>query len=213
MSKVLRDIMTLSPVIPVITIEDAGDAVPLARALAAGGMPIAEITLRTEAGLEAIGRIHAAMPDFAVGAGTVLTPPQYDACVAAGSCFIVSPGMTPALMAHGAKSPVPLLPGIASASELMQGLELGYDSFKFFPAEAAGGTAMLKALAGPFPDIRFCPTGGISLESANSYLSLPNVLCVGGSWIASAADIAAKNWNKISAMAAASVEALGKSSG
>lgn len=209
MSKVLRDIMTLSPVIPVITIDDARDAVPLAQALAAGGMPIAEITLRTKAGLEAIALIHGAMPDFAVGAGTVLSPQQYEACVAAGAAFIVSPGMTPSLMAHGAKSSVPLLPGIASASELMQGLELGYDSFKFFPAEAAGGTAMLKALAGPFPDIRFCPTGGISLESAGSYLSLSNVLCVGGSWIASAKEIAAKNWDKISETAAASVKALG----
>lgn len=194
-------LMRLSPVIAVVTVKDAGHAEPLARALAAGGVRAVEITLRTPAALEAIRRAAAAVPEAVVGAGTVLSERDLQACADAGAAFAVSPGATPSLLSAAKDGPVPLLPGVASASELMMGLEHGYDRFKLFPAEAAGGRALLKGLAGPFPQAQFCPTGGINPENAASYLQLSNVLCVGGSWLAPDDLIAAGAWLEIQELA------------
>jgi len=202
------EVMRLSPVIAVVTVKDAGHAEPLARALAAGGVRAVEITLRTSAALEAIRRAAGAVPEAVVGAGTVLSARDLAAVADAGAAFAVSPGLTPALVDAARDRAVPLLPGIASASELMIGLEHGYDRFKFFPAEAAGGVALLKGLAGPFAEARFCPTGGVSLENAGSYLALPNVLCVGGSWVAPDTLIEAGDWAGVERLARTAVERL-----
>lgn len=193
--------MRIGPVIAVLTIERAADAAPLARALLAGGVRVLEVTLRTGAALEAIAAIASEAPGAVVGAGTVLSPQDLDRAQAAGARFIVSPGLTDSLVAAAAESPLPFLPGVASASELMRGLEAGLDHFKFFPAEAAGGPAVLKALHGPFGHARFCPTGGISAGNASAYLALPNVLCVGGGWLAPDALIAERDWPRITALA------------
>lgn len=178
----IRDIMLLAPVIPVIVMEDMADARPLAEALVAGGLTALEVTLRTPAALDAI-RAMAQVEGATVGAGTVTNARQFDEAVAAGARFIVSPGLTDPLLAHAAASGVPFLPGIATAGEIMRGLDAGLSHFKFFPAEASGGLPALKALAGPFGDVRFCPTGGVTEESAPDWLAHPLVLCVGGSWV------------------------------
>lgn len=196
-----KDVLELSPVMPVVVIEDAAAAEPLARALLAGGIRTIEITLRTPAALDAIGAIARAVPDIVVGAGTVLEPGDLDAAINAGARFALSPGGTPKLMKAARKRPIPFIPGVATASEIMRGLALGYECFKFFPAEQLGGAAALKAIAGPLPAARFCPTGGISLENARSYLALANVVCVGGSWLAPADKIAACDWSGIEALA------------
>jgi 2-dehydro-3-deoxyphosphogluconate aldolase/(4S)-4-hydroxy-2-oxoglutarate aldolase len=180
----IEPILALTPVIPVLTVERAGDALPLARALFAGGLPVLEVTLRTDAALEAI-RIMSRLDGALVGAGTVLTPADLDAVGAAGAAFAISPGATDALLAAGRTSAIPLLPGVATASDIMRGLDFGYRCFKFCPAAAAGGPAALKAFAGPFGNVRFCPTGGINAANLGDYLGLPNVLCVGGSWMVS----------------------------
>jgi len=180
----LEEILALSPVMPVVTIADAARAAPMARALLAGGIRSIEITLRTPVALAAVAAIARDVPEMVIGVGTVLTAHDLKASAEAGASFAISPGSTPELMDAARHGPIPYLPAIATASELMAGLDRGYTAFKFFPASAAGGPATLKAFAGPFPGVRFCPTGGISLATAPDYLALPNVLCVGGSWIA-----------------------------
>jgi len=180
----IEPILARAPIIPVLTVEWVGDALPLARALVAGGLPVLEVTLRTEAALAAI-RAMSSLEGALVGAGTVLTPADLDAVAAAGAAFAISPGSTDGLLAAGRTSAIPLLPGVASASEIMRGHDFGYRCFKFFPAAIAGGPAALKAFAGPFGDVRFCPTGGITAANLGDYLGLPNVLCVGGSWMVS----------------------------
>lgn len=197
----LLGIMTAQPVIPVLKIANVADAVPLARALAAGGLPAIEITLRTPAALDAIRAVAAEVPEAVVGAGTILDARQFDAAVAAGSRFIVSPGFTPQLAAAAAHSRVPLLPGAITPGEIMAAAEAGYSILKFFPAEQAGGAAFLKALASPFAGIRFCPTGGIGPANAADYLALDNVVCVGGSWVAPDALVAAGKWGEITDLA------------
>ncbi|PZO77926.1 MAG: keto-deoxy-phosphogluconate aldolase [Mesorhizobium amorphae] len=187
-------------VIPVIRITDAAKAVPLARALARGGLPLIEITLRTEAALEAIRRASAEVPEAVVGAGTILSPAQYREAADAGARFIVSPGTTPSLLAEAETSVVPFLPGAVTASEVMAAREAGLSFLKFFPAEQSGGASFLKALSSPIPDIRFCPTGGITSANASSYLTLPNVACVGGSWVAPDAAVEAGDWDRIEAL-------------
>lgn len=199
-SKATRDICNLAPVIPVLVIEDAADAEPLARALVAGGLPVLEVTLRTPAALDAI-RAMAQVPGGVVGAGTLLTPADVAAARAAGALFGVSPGVTPTLVASCEAEELPLLGGVATIGEAMAMLERGYDVCKFFPAEANGGAAALKAFSGPLPQMKFCPTGGITPDNALDYLALPNVLCVGGSWIAEPRLIRAGAWDEIEARA------------
>ena len=195
-----RDICELAPVIPVLTIEDAGLAVPFAEALVRGGLPALEVTLRTPAAIDAI-RAMAEVPGGVVGAGTLLTPEDVRQAKAAGARFGVSPGFTPELLDAAEAEGLPMLPGVNSPSEVMALLARGYETMKFFPAAPAGGPAMLKALAAPLPRARFCPTGGVTPENADDYLSLSNVLCVGGSWIAPRDAIEAENWSAIEALA------------
>jgi 2-dehydro-3-deoxyphosphogluconate aldolase/(4S)-4-hydroxy-2-oxoglutarate aldolase len=198
----LQKILSAAPVIPVVIIEDFSSAVPLARALVAGGLPVIEITLRTAVGLEAIRAIAAEVEGAVVGVGTVTQPAQYTEAAKAGARFAVSPGMTPDLLAAAVECGIPPLPGIASASEAMVLIERGFQFAKFFPAEPSGGAAFLSAIASPLPQLSFCPTGGISLASAPNYLKLPNVVCVGGSWMVKQAAIAAGDWAGITAQAA-----------
>jgi 2-dehydro-3-deoxyphosphogluconate aldolase/(4S)-4-hydroxy-2-oxoglutarate aldolase len=188
-------------VIPVIRLEHVENAVPLARALAAGGLRAVEITLRTEAALEAVMRIAEDVPEAIVGAGTVLDAHQFELAIKAGARFIVSPGMTQELLDAARDAAAPLLPGAITPSEIMAAREEGYSLLKFFPAEQAGGADFLRALASPLPAIRFCPTGGITAANAGRYLTLPNVLCVGGSWVAPQALIAAGDWKGITRLA------------
>lgn len=190
-------VMTASPVIPVLVVEDPVKAVPMAQALVRGGLPAIEITLRTQAALEAIRAVAAEVEGAIVGAGTVLDARQYDAVAEAGARFAVAPGATEALLSAAAGHDVPLLPGAATPSEVMRLLEAGYSRLKLFPAEAVGGLALLKALASPLPAARFCPTGGITPANAPAYLALSNVACVGGSWIAPASAITAGDWDGI----------------
>lgn len=203
-------IMKAAPVIPVLTIERESDAVPLARALVAGGLPVLEITLRTEAALAAASAIIAEVPDAVVGLGTILSRNDIESAHRIGARFGVSPGFTADLVAAaGNNADLPFLPGVATASEAMRARELGHTHLKFFPAEPAGGVAALKAIGGPLRDLRFCPTGGISPQTAPSYLALPNVLCVGGSWLATKAEIAEGQWDAISAKARLASELAG----
>lgn len=194
-------VLARAPVVPVLSIARLDDAVPLARALLAGGLPVLEVTLRTPVALEAIARIAAAVPGAVVGAGTVLGAADLAAVGAAGAAFAISPGASDALYAAASLSALPLLPGIATAGELMRGLERGYRRFKFFPAEAAGGVAALRAFAGPFPQVRFCPTGGIDADKAPAYLAQANVATVGGSWMVPADALATGDWARIEALA------------
>jgi 2-dehydro-3-deoxyphosphogluconate aldolase/(4S)-4-hydroxy-2-oxoglutarate aldolase len=191
-----REICNLAPVIPVLVVEDAAHAQPLAEALVAGGLPALEVTLRTPAALDVI-RAMAAVEGGVVGAGTLLTPDDVRAAKAAGARFGVSPGITDKLVAACEAEDLPLLGGIATVGEAMAMLERGYDVCKFFPAEANGGAKALRAFAGPLPQMNFCPTGGVTPENATDYLSLPNVLCVGGSWIASNDLVRAGDWSGI----------------
>ena len=196
-------ILTRAPVLPVLAIERLDDAVPLARALVDGGLPVLEVTLRTPAALAAITRIAAEVDGAVVGAGTVLSPADLDAVAAAGAAFAISPGATEALYTAAAGQRMPWIPAISTASELMRGLDHGHRRFKFFPAEAAGGVAALNAFAGPFPQARFCPTGGIDATSALRYRALPNVMTVGGSWMVPREAIEARDWQRITALARA----------
>lgn len=197
----LLSLLDGQPVIPVLKIERAADAVPLARALAKGGLKVIEITLRTSEALEAIRRAAGEVEEAIVGAGTILSASQFDQAAQAGSRFIVSPGITREVLAAANGSEVPLLPGAITPSEIMTAAEAGLDFLKFFPAEQAGGAAFLKSLASPFAGIRFCPTGGIGVKNAGDYLSLPNVICVGGSWVAPDDLVKAGKWDEIEALA------------
>ncbi len=199
------DILRRARTMPVLTIADAADAVPLAEALAAGGMTVLEITLRTAAALDAIAAIARALPDVLVGAGTLLSPPDFARAANAGACFALSPGATPALLAAAATSPLPFIPGIATASEAMAARDAGFTALKFFPAEQLGGARALASLGAPMPDLMFCPTGGISAENAPAYRALANVACVGGSWMATPALVAARDWSAITQLARATL--------
>ena len=201
----IDSILARAPVVPVIAIDRLEDAVPLARALVAGGLPVLEITLRTACALEAMRVIAREVPGAIVGAGTVLTPTDLAAVTAAGASFAISPGATATLYAAAAASSIPWLPAIATASELMVGMEHGYRRFKFFPAESSGGIAALKSFAGPFAQARFCPTGGIDAAKAPAYKALANVITVGGSWMLPKAAIDAGRWDEIEALARAAV--------
>lgn len=199
----IKPFMSLGPVIPVLVIDDTDKAVPLARALIAGGIKVLEITLRTPNALSVISEIARHVPDAVLAAGTVTTPEQWEASARAGARFAVSPGLTPRLLDAAAQAPIPLLPGVATASELMSAMDAGFECFKFFPAQQAGGVGMLKALGGPFAQALFCPTGGITPQTAPDYLALPNVACVGGSWLAPSAALASGDWAAITALAQA----------
>ncbi|BBG02362.1 MULTISPECIES: bifunctional 4-hydroxy-2-oxoglutarate aldolase/2-dehydro-3-deoxy-phosphogluconate aldolase [Pseudonocardia] len=201
-------LLELAPVVPVVVLDDAGSAVPLARALVDGGLPVIEVTLRTPAAAEAVRRIVAEVPDAVVGTGTVRTPADVRLSVDAGARFLVSPGATPRLLDAMEDSGLDLLPGTSSISEMLAVAERGHTAMKFFPAEAAGGRPFLRSVAGPLPDLRFCPTGGITVASAPDYLALPNVSCVGGSWLTPSDLVAAGDWDRIRSLAAAAA-ALG----
>ena len=194
-------LMRICPVIPVLTIERLDDAAPLAHALVAGGLTVLEVTLRTPVAIEAIALMAAAAPDAIVGAGTVLNTADYDRAARAGAKFIVSPGLTEPLIAAARAHALPLLAGVATASDLMRGLDAGLSSppVRSFPAETIGGPAALRALGGPFGECRFCPTGGITAQTAPTYLALPNVLCVGGAWVAPADAVKAGDWARVAA--------------
>ena len=194
----VRSFLSLAPVVPVLTIEDAEDAVPLARALLAGGVKVLEVTLRTPAALEAMARIAGEVPEAVLASGTVLTPADLERSVKAGARLAFSPGLADFMLEPHA---IPMVPGVATASEVMRGLAAGLDTFKFFPAVPAGGVGALKAIAGPLPAVAFCPTGGIGQDNAAEFLALPNVLCVGGSWLAPAAAVKAGDWSKIEDLA------------
>lgn len=199
----LESILRLAPVVPVVVIHELAHAVPLARALVAGGTPAIEVTLRTAVALDAIRAIAAEVEGAQVGAGTVLTPRDLAAANRAGARFAVSPGATPNLLDAAADGSIPLLPGAATASEVMALLERGFTLQKCFPAAATGGAALLRAWAGPLPAARFCPTGGITPENAREYLALSNVICVGGSWLAPRAAVEAGEWEMIASLARA----------
>jgi len=204
-------IMALAPVIPVLTVMSVEDGLAQAKALVAGGLYAIEVTLRTPSALAAIRAIAKAMPDAVVGAGTIVSAGQIDEAVAAGARFLVSPGAPAALARAAAEAPVPFLPGCATASEAMALRELGFRALKLFPAEAAGGAKLIASLAAPLPDLSFCPTGGIDLKKAPDYLKLPNVACVGGSWMLPKAALAAGDYSTVEALAreAASLKRAG----
>jgi 2-dehydro-3-deoxyphosphogluconate aldolase / (4S)-4-hydroxy-2-oxoglutarate aldolase len=191
-----------APVLPVLSIERLDDAVPLARALVAGGLPVLEVTLRSDAALGAIAQIRALVPAAIVGAGTILEAADLHAVIAAGAAFAISPGASDELYVAAATASIPFIPAIATASELMRGLAHGHRRFKFFPAEAAGGTGALKSFAGPFPQASFCPTGGIGADRAPDYLALGNVITVGGSWMVPGDAVNRGDWARITALAA-----------
>jgi 2-dehydro-3-deoxyphosphogluconate aldolase/(4S)-4-hydroxy-2-oxoglutarate aldolase len=197
----IAEILRLSPVMPVVTIEDAATAPDLARALVRGGIRAIEVTLRTPQALRAIEVIASSVPEICVGVGTVLSPEDLNLAANAGAAFAISPGATRELLAAGANLRIPYLPAVATASELMTAMAAGYRHFKLFPANAAGGVAALKGFHGPFPEARFCPTGGVSLQTAPDYLKLPNVLCVGGSWLTPTDALKAGDWDRIEQLA------------
>jgi 2-dehydro-3-deoxyphosphogluconate aldolase/(4S)-4-hydroxy-2-oxoglutarate aldolase len=195
------DLLAVSPVVPVVVLEDVAQAVPLARALARGGVGIIEITLRTAAGLGAIERVAAEVPEIVTGAGTVTTPAEAEAVRRAGAQFIVTPGSPPRLLEAVLDTGIPVLAGTSTLSEMMRLAELGLGAMKFFPAEASGGRPYLSAVGGPMPGLRFCPTGGISMANAADYLALPNVGCVGGSWLTPRDAVTAGDWGRIEDLA------------
>ncbi|MEO9524855.1 bifunctional 4-hydroxy-2-oxoglutarate aldolase/2-dehydro-3-deoxy-phosphogluconate aldolase [Marinobacter alexandrii] len=197
----VQAVLAASPLVPVIAINELEDAVPLCQALVDGGINVLEITLRTEHGVAAIKAVREAIPDAWVGAGTVTSVAEYRKVEAAGAQFVITPGVTEAILEFGVTSEAPLLPGISTVSELMMGYALGYREFKFFPAEVSGGVPALKAFSGPFSDVVFCPTGGIRRDTAKDYLALKNVKAVGGSWLTPADVVAAKDWAQITKIA------------
>ena len=199
----IRSVLAASPVMPVIVLEDVAHAVPLARALVAGGIRVLEVTLRTSVALDCMRAIAAEVPDALLGAGTVLTPADLDAAAKAGATFAISPGASPALLDAARNGQIPFLPGVMTPSDVMTAMDTGLDTFKLFPAAQAGGMGMLKALGGPFPQLRFCPTGGIDAASAPAFLALPNVACVGGSWLCPSDLVRAGDWDGITAIARA----------
>ncbi len=191
------EVLQISPIVPVVVIEDVKDAVPLAQSLVEGGIQIIEVTLRSSCALEAIELIAKNVPKMRVGAGTILNPTQLEQAQNRGAEFLISPGLTIKLLEYAKKKDMPLIPGVSSSSEVMQALELGYSALKFFPAEYCGGVKLLNAFNGPFKGVKFCPTGGISTDNMRSYLNLENVLCVGGSWLTPKNLIQNKEWDKI----------------
>ncbi|GAA6974198.1 bifunctional 4-hydroxy-2-oxoglutarate aldolase/2-dehydro-3-deoxy-phosphogluconate aldolase [Helicobacter pylori] len=191
------EVLQISPIVPVVVIENIKDAVPLAQSLIEGGIQIIEVTLRSSCALEAIELIAKNVPKMRVGAGTILNPTQLEQAQNRGAEFLISPGLTIKLLEHAKKKDMPLIPGVSSSSEVMQALELGYNALKFFPAEYCGGVKLLNAFNGPFKGVKFCPTGGISTDNMRSYLNLENVLCVGGSWLTPKNLIQNKEWDKI----------------
>jgi 2-dehydro-3-deoxyphosphogluconate aldolase / (4S)-4-hydroxy-2-oxoglutarate aldolase len=199
-----------SRIVPILTITELRHAVPLARALVAGGLPILEVTLRTPVALDAARAIMAELPEAIIGLGTLLEPSDIERAVAMGAHFAVSPGSTPALLQAAAKAPLPFLPGVATSSEVMWARDLGFRLQKFFPAEAAGGIAWLKGILGPLPEVAFCPTGGIGPQNLAAYLALPNVPAVGGSWLTPAAEVEAGLWARITARAREARQAAAK---
>lgn len=199
------EVFAAGPVVPVLVIDDVADAVPIAEALMAGGIRVLEVTLRTEAAIDVIREIAQKVPDAIIGAGTVTNPQQLKEVTEAGAKFAISPGLTPELLEAGNEGSIAVIPGIASISELMIGLDRGYTHFKFFPAEANGGVKSLKSIGGPFPNVTFCPTGGISPSNYTDYLALGNVACCGGSWLCPDAEVKAKNWSAITELAKAAV--------
>jgi 2-dehydro-3-deoxyphosphogluconate aldolase/(4S)-4-hydroxy-2-oxoglutarate aldolase len=206
----LDGVLARSKIIPVLTIERVADAVPLARALVEGGVPVLEVTLRTAAGLDAAAAMIAAVPEAIVGIGTVLTAEDLARASAIGARFALSPGATPALLAAAARASIPFMPGVATASEVMAAMQHGFDTMKFFPANTAGGPAALRGFAGPFPSARFCPTGGVGDENAAAWLALGNVVAVGGSWLTPAAALACGDWAAITRRAARAVALISR---
>lgn len=206
----VQAVLAASPLVPVIAINELEDAVPLCQALVDGGIKVLEITLRTEHGVDAIRAVREAIPEAWVGAGTVTSVAEYRKVEAAGAQFVITPGVTEAILEFGVTSEAPLLPGISTVSELMMGYALGYREFKFFPAEVSGGAPALKAFSGPFADVTFCPTGGIRRETAKDYLALKNVKAVGGSWLTPADVVAKKDWAQITEIARGSLADLQK---
>ena len=202
MAVTIKEVMTTSPVMPVMVINQLDQAVPLAKALVEGGLKVLEITLRTPVALEAIRKIKAEVPGAIVGAGTIINTETLQQAIDAGAEFIVSPGVTDTLIAAALKTGVPILPGVATSSEVMKLLEMGVTAMKFFPAEAAGGIPMLKSFGGPLPQVTFCPTGGVNPKNAPEFLALKNVACVGGSWMAPAELVDAGDWDEIRRRAA-----------
>jgi 2-dehydro-3-deoxyphosphogluconate aldolase/(4S)-4-hydroxy-2-oxoglutarate aldolase len=202
-------LLDLVPVIPVVVVDDLASAVPVARALVAGGLPVIELTLRTPVALDAIRAIAEEVPEIAVGAGTVVEPRQAKEAAAAGASFLVSPGATPTLLGAMRDTGLPFLPGTATVSEVLAALEAGCTELKFFPAEASGGAAYLKGISTVVPSARFCPTGGITPTSAPGYLALPNVGCVGGSWLTPADAVASGDWDRVAALARAAAALRG----
>ncbi|MCD4532804.1 bifunctional 4-hydroxy-2-oxoglutarate aldolase/2-dehydro-3-deoxy-phosphogluconate aldolase [Nocardioides sp. cx-169] len=209
MPSLSESLLDVVPVLPVVVLERLSDAVPVARALVAGGLPAIELTLRTPVALDAIRAIADEVPEILVGAGTVVTPGQAKEAADAGAGFLVSPGCTPTLLGAMADTGLPFLPGTATASEALAVLEAGYASMKFFPAEASGGVDYLRSVASPLPTARFCPTGGITAASAPAYLALPNVGCVGGSWLTPAAVLDSGDWPRVEALARAAASLRG----
>ena len=197
----ILDIMRTGPVIPVIVIDRLEDAVPLARALVAGGVRVLELTLRTPVALQAIEAIANEVEGAIIGVGTITRPEDFDASLKAGALFGVSPGLTPELVAAAWDSALPLLPGVMTPSDVIAARAAGFTELKLFPAQQAGGVGMLQALSGPFPDLRFCPTGGISATTAPQFLALPNVACVGGSWLTPGDAVASRDWGRITTLA------------
>ncbi|GAA9499082.1 bifunctional 4-hydroxy-2-oxoglutarate aldolase/2-dehydro-3-deoxy-phosphogluconate aldolase [Helicobacter pylori] len=191
------EVLQISPIVPVVVVEDIKDAVPLAQSLIEGGIHIIEVTLRSSCALEAIELIAKNVPKMRMGAGTILNPTQLEQAQNRGAEFLISPGLTIKLLEYAKKKDMPLIPGVSSSSEVMQALELGYNALKFFPAEYCGGVKLLNAFNGPFKGVKFCPTGGISADNMHSYLNLENVLCVGGSWLTPKNLIQNKEWDKI----------------
>ncbi|WP_068546393.1 bifunctional 4-hydroxy-2-oxoglutarate aldolase/2-dehydro-3-deoxy-phosphogluconate aldolase [Thalassotalea crassostreae] len=191
------EVFAMGPVVPVLVIENVEDAVPIAKALMAGGIKVLEVTLRTENALDVIREIANNVPEAMIGAGTITNAETLHQAIDAGAKFAISPGLTPELLAASVRTKIPLIPGIASISELMTGIDAGFDHFKFFPAEAIGGAKAIKSIAGPFPNIKFCPTGGINLDNMGNYLSLNSIVCIGGSWIVPDDAIKSKDWSRI----------------
>jgi 2-dehydro-3-deoxyphosphogluconate aldolase / (4S)-4-hydroxy-2-oxoglutarate aldolase len=199
--KTMREILALSPVMPVIVLERLDDAVPLARTLVDAGIRVLEVTLRTPLALDCVRAIRQAVPDAVVGVGTITRVADLEAARAAGAAFAVSPGMTPALLGAARTAAMPFLPGVMTPSDILRASEVGLTALKLFPARQAGGVAMLKALGGPFPQVVFCPTGGIDADSAGEFLALPNVACVGGSWLTPEALLKRQDWAGIGRLA------------
>ena len=203
-----KDIFAMGPIVPVLVIKDVEDALPIARALLAAGIKVLEVTLRTPAALDVIKIIADELPEACIGAGTVTNREMLQRCQDAGAKFAISPGLTKDLLQAGNEGNIALIPGISSISEMMDGIDYGYDHLKFFPAEASGGVKAIQSIGGPFPDIRFCPTGGINLSNINNYLALSNVACCGGSWLVTDEIIKNKDWSKITELAKQALAAV-----